>query len=91
MIFIWLSIHANDLTLCSVESILASKAEQEILDRYGVMAARLHAVFATYAAAQAEPWKESFLLRGSELIKTLQVYRTKKLTKSQKLKGLAEK
>jgi hypothetical protein len=81
LIFIWLSIHANDLTLCSVESILASKAEQEILDRYGVMAARLQAVFATYAAAQAEPWKESFL-RGSELIKTLQVYRTKKLTKS---------
>jgi DNA-binding transcriptional regulator YiaG len=69
---------------------IASKAEQEILDRYGVMAARLHAVFATYAAAQAEPWKESFILRGSELIKTLQVYRTKKLTKSQKLKAIAD-
>lgn len=69
---------------------IASQAEREILDRYGVMAARLHAVFATYAASQTEPWKEPFVLRGSELIKILQVYRTKKLTKSQKLKAIAD-
>jgi DNA-binding transcriptional regulator YiaG len=69
---------------------IASQAEREILDRYGVMAARLHAVFATYAASQTEPWKEPFVLRGSELIKTLQVYKTKKLTKSQKLKAIAD-
>ena len=69
---------------------IASQAEREILARYGVMAARLHAVFATYAASQTEPWKESFVLRGSELIKILQVYKTKKLTKSQRLKAIAD-
>lgn len=69
---------------------IASQAEDEILDRYGVMAARLHIVFASYAARQAEPWKEPFVLRGSELIETLQVYKTKQLTKSQKLKAIAE-
>lgn len=69
---------------------ISNQAEQKILDQYGVMAARLHAVFATYAARQAEPWKEPFVLRGSDLIKTLQIYKTKKLTKSQKLKAIAD-
>lgn len=69
---------------------ISNKAEHEILDRYGVMAARLHAVFATYATHSNEPWREPFFLKGSELIKTLQVYRTKKLTKSQKLKAIAD-
>ena len=69
---------------------ICNQAEHEILDRYGVMAARLHAVFATYAAMQTEPWKEPFVLKGSELIKTLQVYKTKKLTKSQKLKAITD-
>lgn len=65
-------------------------AEKEILDRYGVMAARLHAVFATYAALQHEPWKEPFNLRGTELIKTLGLHRTNRMNKSQKLKGVAD-
>jgi len=69
---------------------ICNQAEHKILDRYGVMAARLHAVFATYAAKQAEPWKEPFILRGSDLIKTLQLYKSKKLTKSQKLKAIAD-
>jgi DNA-binding transcriptional regulator YiaG len=69
---------------------ISNQAEHEILNRYGVMAARLHAVFATYAAKQAEPWKEPFVLLGSELIKTLQVYKTKKLTRAQKLKAIAD-
>jgi hypothetical protein len=69
---------------------ISNQAEHKIIDQYGVMAARLHAVFATYAARQAEPWKEPFVLRGSELIKTLRLYKTKKLTKSQKLKAIAD-
>jgi DNA-binding transcriptional regulator YiaG len=69
---------------------IASQAEREIIECYGVMAARLHAVFATYAASSAEPWKEPFVLLGSELIKTLKVYNTKKLTKSQKLKAISD-
>jgi DNA-binding transcriptional regulator YiaG len=69
---------------------LSDCAEHKILEQYGVMAARLHAVFATYAAGQAEPWKQSFILRGSELIKTLKVYKSKKLTKSQRLKAIAD-
>lgn len=69
---------------------ISNQAEHKILDQYGVMAARLHAVFATYAARQAEPWKEPFVLRGSELIKTLRLYKSKKLTKSQKLKAIAD-
>lgn len=69
---------------------ICNQAEQKILDQYGVMAARLHAVFATHAARQAEPWKEPFVLQGSELIKTLQIYKSKKLSKSQKLKAIAD-
>jgi DNA-binding transcriptional regulator YiaG len=65
-------------------------AEHQILEKYGVMAARLHAVFATYATQQKEPWKQPFILRGSELIKTLQIYKSKKLSKSQKLKAIAD-
>lgn len=69
---------------------ISDLAEHQILEQYGVMAARLHAVFATYAAAQAEPWKQPFVLRGSELIKTLKIYKSKKLTKSQRLKAIAD-
>lgn len=69
---------------------ITHQAEQEILDRYGVMAARLHAVFATYAARQHEPWKEPFNLRGTELIKTLGLHRTNRMSKSQKLKAVAD-
>lgn len=69
---------------------ITHKAEHEILARYGVMAARLHAVFATYAARQHEPWKEPFNLRGTELIKTLGLHRTNRMNKSQKLKAVAD-
>lgn len=69
---------------------ISDSAEHKILEQYGVMAARLHAVFATYATLQAQPWKQPFVLRGSELIKTLKVYKSKKLTKSQKLKAIAD-
>lgn len=69
---------------------ITHQAQQEILDRYGVMAARLHAVFATYAAKQHEPWKEPFNLRGTELIKTLGFHRTNRMNKSQKLKAVAD-
>ncbi len=69
---------------------ITHQAEQEILDRYGVMAARLHAVFATYAARQHAPWKEPFNLRGTELIKTLGLHRTNRMNKSQKLKAAAD-
>ncbi len=69
---------------------ILDRAEHQIIKQYGVMAARLHAVFATYAAGQAEPWKQPFFLRGSELIKTLKIYKSKKLTKSQRLKAIAD-
>lgn len=69
---------------------ITHQAEQEILNRYGVMAARLHAVLATYAARQYEPWKEPFNLRGSELIKTLGLHRTNRMNKSLKLKAVAD-
>ncbi|MBD2772514.1 helix-turn-helix domain-containing protein [Iningainema tapete] len=69
---------------------ICNSAEHKILEQYGVMAARLHAVFATYAALQAQPWKQPFVLQGSELIKILKVYKSKKLTKSQKLKAIAD-
>lgn len=69
---------------------ISSQAEREILEQYGVMAARLHAVFATYASLQSEPWKEPFHLLGTDLIKTLRVHNSNKFTKSQKLKAIAE-
>lgn len=69
---------------------VTSQAEREILAQYGVMAARLHAVFATYAALQSEPWKEPFYLLGTDLIKTLKIHNSNKFNKSQKLKAIAE-
>ena len=69
---------------------ISTQAEREILEQYGVMAARLHAVFATYASLQSEPWKEPFYLRGTDLIKTLKVHNSNKFTKSQKLKAIAD-
>ncbi|MBD0362932.1 MAG: helix-turn-helix transcriptional regulator [Coleofasciculus sp. C3-bin4] len=69
---------------------ITSFAEQEILEQYGVHAARLHAVFATYAVQQQEPWKDSFTLSGGDLIKMLRLHRGNKLKKSQKLKAVAD-
>lgn len=69
---------------------ITNRAEEEILKRYGVMAARLHIVFATYAASQRCPWKEPFDLRGSDLIKTLGLNNTNRMNKATKLKAVAE-
>ncbi|MGV0028416.1 helix-turn-helix domain-containing protein [Phormidesmis priestleyi] len=54
------------------------------------MAARLHAVFATYATRQNRPWEESFCLRGSDLIKFLGLDRRKDMTKPEKLRAIAD-
>ncbi len=69
---------------------ISNSAEQEILYRYGVMAARLHAIFATYAARQKRPWNEPFSLLGTDLIKILRLNRRKDMTKPEKLKCIAE-
>jgi DNA-binding transcriptional regulator YiaG len=69
---------------------ITSFAEPEILRLYGIHAARLHAVFATYAAQQKEPWKEPFILLGSDLIKILRIHRGNKLKKADKLKAIAD-
>lgn len=69
---------------------ITSFAEPEILRLYGIHAARLHAVFATYAAQQEEPWKETFTLLGSDLIKILRIHTGNKLKKADKLKAIAD-
>jgi len=69
---------------------ITSQAEREIQERYGVMAARLHALFATYATRQKRPWEESFYLLGSDLIKFLGLDRRKDMSKSQKLRAIAD-
>jgi DNA-binding transcriptional regulator YiaG len=69
---------------------ITSQAEREIQDRYGVMAARLHALFATYATKQNRPWEESFYLLGSDLIKFLGLDRRKDMSKSEKLRAIAD-
>jgi DNA-binding transcriptional regulator YiaG len=69
---------------------ITSFAEPEILRLYGIHAARLHAVFATYAAQQKEPWKETFTLQGSDLIKILRIHTGNKLKKADKLKAIAD-
>ena len=69
---------------------ITSFAEPEILLSYGIHAARLHAVFATYAAQQREPWKEPFTLFGSDLIKILRIHTGNKFKKAEKLKAVAD-
>lgn len=69
---------------------ITNAAQQEIHDRYGVMEAKLHAVFASYAAKQNEPWKEPFDLLGSDLLKLLELHKGNKLRKPQKLRAIAD-
>ena len=69
---------------------ITHQAQQEILKHYGGRAAKLHAVFASYAVRQKEPWRESFTLLGSNLIKLLQFHKGNKLKKPQKLKDIAD-
>lgn len=69
---------------------ITTQAEHEVQERYGVMAARLHAIFATYATRQIRPWEESFCLRGSDLIQALGLDRRKDMTKSEKLQAIAD-
>lgn len=69
---------------------ITNRAEKEILERYGVMAARLHIVFAAYAASQRCPWKEPFDLRASDLIQTLGLNAINRMNKATKLKAVAE-
>jgi DNA-binding transcriptional regulator YiaG len=69
---------------------ITSQAEREIQERYGVMAARLHAIFATYATRQNRPWEEPFHLLGSDLIKYLGLDRRKDMSKSEKLRAIAD-
>jgi 3-hydroxy-3-methylglutaryl CoA synthase len=69
---------------------ITSQAEREIQERYGVMAARLHALFATHATRQKRPWEESFYLLGSDLIKFLGLDRRKDMSKSEKLRAIAD-
>ncbi len=68
---------------------ITHKAQQEIYHRYGVIAAKLHAVFASYAIRQKEPWKEPFTLLGTDLLDLLELHKGNKLRKTQKLKALA--
>ena len=69
---------------------ITEQAESEILERYGVMAARLHVLFAAYAARQEQPWKDPFDLRGTDLIKSLGLHQTHRMNKSAKLKAVAD-
>lgn len=68
---------------------ITNQAQQEILKHYGGRAAKLHAVFASYAVRQKEPWREPFTLLGSDLIKLLQFHKGNKLKKSEKLRDIA--
>jgi len=69
---------------------LAQKAAWKIIRQFGLPAAYIHLILAAYAMEQQRPWLEVIRLKGSDLIKTLGQDRRTDLTKSQKLKEIAE-
>ena len=69
---------------------LAQKAAWKIIRQFGLAAAYIHLILAAYAMEQQRPWLEVIRLKGSDLINTLGMDRRTDLSKSQKLKEIAE-
>ena len=53
----------GDITLLPLDEAM------QIIDRFGLTAAKLHLIFAAHIMRQEEPWKSLFTLEGSDLIK----------------------
>jgi DNA-binding XRE family transcriptional regulator len=62
----------------------------QIIDKFGLTAAKLHLIFAAHVMRQEEPWKSLFTLKGSDLIKEMGWEKRTDLPRSQKLNEVAK-
>lgn len=71
---------------------LAGKAAWQIVERFGIVTAYIHLIFAAYATDSPEPWKDTFTISGTQLINMLGMDRKRSdLTKAEKLKEVAKR
>lgn len=62
----------------------------QIIDKFGLTAAKLHLIFAAHVMRQEEPWKSLFTLESSDLIKEMGWDKRTDLPRSQKLNEVAK-
>ena len=61
----------------------------QIIDKFGLLTAKLHLIFSAYTMRQEKPWESQFTLKGSDLISEIGWDKTHKIPTYEKLKSLA--
>jgi len=74
----------GDITLLPLDEAM------QIIDKFGLTAAKLHLIFAAHIMRQEEPWESLFTLEGSDLIKEMGWDKRTDLPASKKLNELAK-
>jgi DNA-binding transcriptional regulator YiaG len=74
----------GDITLLPLDEAM------QIIDKFGLTAAKLHLIFAAHIMRQEEPWKSLFTIEGSDLIKEMGWDKRTDLPVSQKLNEIAK-
>ncbi|WP_293198857.1 MULTISPECIES: hypothetical protein [unclassified Microcoleus] len=74
----------DDITLLPLDEAM------QIINKFGLTAAKLHLIFAAHIMRQEEPWKSLFTLEGSDLIKEMGWDKRTDLPVSQKLNEIAK-
>lgn len=74
----------GDITLLPLDEAL------QIINKFGLITAKLHLIFAAHTMKQEEPWKSLFIIKGSDLIKEMGWDKRTDLTISQKLNEVAK-
>lgn len=65
---------------------LAGDAAWQIVQQFGLPTAFLHLVFAAYATAQPEPWRDVIVLQGGDLLYTLGLDKRTDVPRAEKLR-----
>lgn len=71
-------------------TMLPWEAAEQIIDKFGFSTVKLHLIFAAHTMHQAEPWKSSFTLKASDIVRELGWDRRTDLLLSQKLNEVAK-
>ncbi|MBD2104121.1 helix-turn-helix transcriptional regulator [Leptolyngbya sp. FACHB-261] len=71
-------------------TMLPWEAAEQIIDKFGFNTVKLHLIFAAHTMQQREPWKSSFTLKASNIVKELGWDRRTDLLLSQKLNEVAK-
>lgn len=74
---------SGDITLLPLDEAM------QIIQKFGLTAAKLHLIFAAHVMRQEEPWKSLFTIKGSDLIEEMGWGKRTDLRVSQKLSEVA--